>query len=165
LTGFRLIFCWFAADRTFAAPPANREKDTGLLPPDLQDFSYAKEDRLGEPYWPQTALAGSPCFARGHTVRQLRDEEERAGPSVTPSYNTPSLRTAVQLIDWDTGRQSWPQSQPSMASAFAAVMPAPDRRFSADWAKDSERRAAGQRAEQQRMVDYYARTTHISAHK
>jgi hypothetical protein len=33
------------------------------------------------------------------------------------------------------------------------------RCFSADWAKDNERRAAGQRAEQQRMSDYYARQT------
>ena len=38
-------------------------------------------------------------------------------------------------------------------------MPAYDRRFSADWAKDNERHAAGQRAEQQRMADYYARLT------
>jgi hypothetical protein len=76
------------------------------------------------------------------------------------SYNTPSLRTAVQLIDWDTGRQIWPPSQPSMAAAFAATaMPGYDRRFTADWAQDNERRAAGQRAEQQRMADYYARTT------
>ena len=33
------------------------------------------------------------------------------------------------------------------------------RRFSADWWKDNERRAAAQRAEQQRIADYYARTT------
>ena len=32
-------------------------------------------------------------------------------------------------------------------------------RFSADWWKDNERRAAAQRAEQERMADYYARTT------
>ena len=29
-----------------------------------------------------------------------------------------------------------------------------------DWAKDNERRAAGQEAERQRMADYYARLTH-----
>ena len=46
-----------------------------------------------------------------------------------------------------------------MASAFAAMVPAHNRSFTADWAKDNERRAAGQRAEQQRMADYYARTT------
>jgi hypothetical protein len=47
-----------------------------------------------------------------------------------------------------------------MAAAFAAIaMPSYDRRFSGDWAKENERRAAGQRAEQQRMADYYARTT------
>ena len=47
-----------------------------------------------------------------------------------------------------------------MASAFAATaMPGCDRRFTADWAKDNERRAAGQRAEEQRMADYYARQT------
>ncbi len=32
-------------------------------------------------------------------------------------------------------------------------------RFSAHWAKENERRAAGQRAERQRIADYYARTT------
>jgi hypothetical protein len=47
-----------------------------------------------------------------------------------------------------------------MASAFAATsMVACDRRFSADWWKDNERRAAGRRAEQQRIADYYARMT------
>jgi len=47
-----------------------------------------------------------------------------------------------------------------MASAFAAVEPPHhSHRFSADWWKDNERRAAAQRAEQQRIADYYARTT------
>jgi hypothetical protein len=47
-----------------------------------------------------------------------------------------------------------------MAAAFAAVEPPHDsHRFSADWAQDNERRAAAQRAEQQRIADYYARTT------
>jgi len=47
-----------------------------------------------------------------------------------------------------------------MAAAFAAAVPAYDnRRFSADWAQDNDRRAAAQRAEQQRVADYYARTT------
>jgi hypothetical protein len=47
-----------------------------------------------------------------------------------------------------------------MAEAFAAAMvPAYGRRCIADWAKENERRAAGQRAEQQRMADYYAHTT------
>jgi hypothetical protein len=47
-----------------------------------------------------------------------------------------------------------------MAAAFVAAVPAYDnRRFSADWAKDNGQRAAVQRAEQQRVADYYARTT------
>jgi hypothetical protein len=46
-----------------------------------------------------------------------------------------------------------------MAAAFAAMAPAHPRSFTADWAKDNEQRAAGQRAEKQRMADYYARTT------
>ena len=76
------------------------------------------------------------------------------------SHNTPSLLTAVHLFDWDSGREIWPPPQPSMASAFAAVVPPHDsHRFSADWAKDNERRAAAQRAEQQRIADYYARAT------
>jgi hypothetical protein len=46
-----------------------------------------------------------------------------------------------------------------MAAAFAAMVPAHPRSFTADWAKDNERRAAGQQAERQQMADYYARTT------
>ena len=38
-------------------------------------------------------------------------------------------------------------------------MPACDRRFTGDWAKENERRAAGQQVERQRMTDYYARLT------
>jgi hypothetical protein len=50
--------------------------------------------------------------------------------------------------------------RPSAAAAFAAMnMRGPDHRFTPDWAKDNERRAAAQRAEQQRVADYYARTT------
>jgi hypothetical protein len=70
-----------------------------------------------------------------------------------------SLLTEVHLVDWDSGREIWPPPQPSLAVACAAIMPSYGRRFSADWAKDDELRAAGQRAEQQRMADYYARTT------
>jgi hypothetical protein len=68
----------------------------------------------------------------------------------------PSLLTAVHLVDLDTGRQVWPPPKPPLAVACAAIaMP----RFTADWAKDNERRTAGQQAEQRRMADYYARTT------
>jgi hypothetical protein len=44
-----------------------------------------------------------------------------------------------------------------MAAAFAIAMPSYDRRFSVDWAKENERRAAGQRAEQQHHADFLAR--------
>jgi hypothetical protein len=48
----------------------------------------------------------------------------------------------------------------SLESTFAAVEPPHDSyRFTGDWWKNNERRAAGQRAEQQRMADHYARTT------
>jgi hypothetical protein len=47
-----------------------------------------------------------------------------------------------------------------MASAFAATaMPGCDRRFTGDWAKENERRAAAQQAERQRMANFYARMT------
>ena len=47
-----------------------------------------------------------------------------------------------------------------MASAFAALEPPHDsHRFSADWAKDNDRRAAGQQAEQQRIAEFYSRQT------
>src|SRR5262249_547588 len=76
------------------------------------------------------------------------------------SFSTPSLLTSVHLFDWDTGHQICPPPRPSMASAFAAVEPPHhSHRFSADWWKDNERRAAAQRVEQQRTADYYARMT------
>ena len=46
-----------------------------------------------------------------------------------------------------------------MAAAFAAAVPVYDRRCTADWAHDNERRAAAQRADQQRHADYLARLT------
>ena len=76
------------------------------------------------------------------------------------SVNTPSLLTSVCLFDWDTGRQIWPPPRESLGAAFAAtMMPASDQRFSADWWKEKEEGAARQRARQQSMADYYARTT------
>jgi len=68
--------------------------------------------------------------------------------------------TSVHLFDWDTGHQICPPPRPPMASTFAAVEPPHDpHRFTADWWKDSDRRAAAQRVEQQRIADYYARST------
>jgi hypothetical protein len=73
------------------------------------------------------------------------------------SYNTPSLLTAVHLVDWDSSREIWPPPRPSMAAAFAAAVPVYDRRCTADWAQDNERRAAAQRAEGQRHAEFLAR--------
>jgi hypothetical protein len=77
------------------------------------------------------------------------------------TINQPSLINEVKLPAFEPGKpQAWPPPQPSMAAAFAATVPGYDpRRFSADWAKDNERRAAVQRAEQKHMADYYARAT------
>lgn len=73
--------------------------------------------------------------------------------------DTPSLLTSVCLFDWDSGRQAWPPQRPPMAAAFAATMvPAYGRRVTADWWMDNEQRVVEQRAERQRMADYYART-------
>jgi hypothetical protein len=44
-----------------------------------------------------------------------------------------------------------------MAAAFAAAVPVYDRRCTADWAQDNERRAAGQQAEAQRHAAQLAR--------
>jgi hypothetical protein len=74
--------------------------------------------------------------------------------------NTPSLLTSVHLFDWDTGQQIWPLRQSPLASGFVATgLQVCDRRFTGDWWKDNERRAAAQQAEQQRMADFYARQT------
>jgi hypothetical protein len=63
------------------------------------------------------------------------------------------------MPSWESGREVWPPPRQSMASAFAAMMPDYDRRrFSANWANYNESCAAAQRAEQQRIADYYART-------
>jgi len=92
--------------------------------------------------------------------RHLLSAELHARGLDSFTYNTPSLLTAVRLIDWQTGREIWPPPKPSMAAAFAAIaMPSYDRRFTGDWAKENERRAAAQEAERQRIADYYARTT------
>jgi hypothetical protein len=101
-------------------------------------------------------LQGRPAGVMG----RLLSAELHARGLDSFSNNMPSLLTAVHLIDLDTGRQIWPPPQPSMAAAFAAIaMPSYGRRFGADWWKDNERRAAAQRVEQQRIADYYARTT------
>ena len=90
----------------------------------------------------------------------LRSAELHARELESFSHNTPSLLTSVHLFDWDTGHQIWPLRRSPMASGFVATgMQVCDRRFTADWAKDNERRAAAQQAEQQRMADFYARQT------
>jgi hypothetical protein len=94
-------------------------------------------------------------FNQEQTNHMMTQEQRRAR-----YHRNLDTLTAVHLIDLDTGREIWPPPQPSMAAAFAAIaMPSYDRRFTADWAQDDEQRAAAQRAEQQRMADYYARTT------
>ena len=69
----------------------------------------------------------------------------------------PKLRARYELVH----EQEQTVRRSSAASALAAtLMPRYDsRRFSGDWWKENERRAAAQRAEQQRMADYYARMT------
>jgi hypothetical protein len=93
-------------------------------------------------------------------IRHLLSAELHARGLDGFTRDMPSLLTAVHLIDWETGRPIWPPPKPSMASAFAAIaMPGCDRRFTGDWAKHNERRAAAQQRERQHMADYYARTT------
>ena len=72
--------------------------------------------------------------------------------------DVPSLLTSVCLFDWDSGRQNWPPRR-SMGAAVAATMMPHDQRFTADWAKDREQRVAAVREEQQRIADFYLRTT------
>ena len=70
------------------------------------------------------------------------------------SSKRPSIIQNVTLPDWTGSSAFWPLPQPSMASAFAAVEPPHDpHRFTADWWKDSDRRAAAQRVEQQRIAE------------
>jgi hypothetical protein len=54
----------------------------------------------------------------------------------------------------------FPSPRQSTGAAFAAaMMPASDRLFSGDWWKEKKEGIARQRAQQQSMADYYARTT------
>ena len=88
-------------------------------------------------------------------VQSVRDPELIARNLDGFDRERPSLLAEVHLLDWNSGRQAWPPPRPSMASAFVAAVPAYDnRRFSADWAKDNERRAAAQQRERQYMDDY-----------
>jgi hypothetical protein len=90
-------------------------------------------------------------------VQSVRDPELIARNLDGFDRERPSLLAEVRLLDWPNGRETWPPPQPSMASAFAATfLPAYDP---ADWANNSERRAAAQQAERLRMADYYARLT------
>jgi hypothetical protein len=133
----------------------------------------ALAEELREVY-PEPARKIADLFGRIAANDKARDELHRDRPTGVEqhllsaelhargldglSYNTPSLLASVCLFDWDSGRQICPPPQPSMAAAFAATaMPPYDRRFTGDWAKDNERRAARQRAEQQRIADYYVR--------
>ena len=63
------------------------------------------------------------------------------GVSVRLGHRPPDLATVAAVTDF-----------------AATAMPACDRRLTGDWAKENERRAAWQRAEQHCMADYYART-------
>jgi hypothetical protein len=92
-------------------------------------------------------------------VESVRDPELIARNLDGFDRERPTLLAEVHLLDLDSGRQAWPPPQPSIASAFAAMAMPYDRYFTADWAKDNERRVAARRAEQQRMADYYARLT------
>jgi hypothetical protein len=93
-------------------------------------------------------------------VESVRDPELIARNLDRFDRERPSLLAEVHLLDLDSGRQAWPPPQPLMAAVVAASMlPASGRCFSSDWWKDREEGAARQRAEQQRLADYYARTT------
>jgi hypothetical protein len=98
--------------------------------------------------------------ARPSGVRQhLLSSELQARGLDGFTRDTPSILTSVHLLDWESGRQAWPPQRPPMAAAFAATMvPAYGRRCTADWWMDNEQRVVEQRAERQRMADYYART-------
>jgi hypothetical protein len=72
------------------------------------------------------------------------------------SRDNPSLLESTRLFDWVSGREIWPPPQTPLAVLVAASVPRMQHP-GADWWKTNERRAAEQRAEQQRMSDYYVR--------
>jgi hypothetical protein len=63
---------------------------------------------------------------------------------------------------YDTNTQlvgNFPNPDSATAAAVDAAIPGYGRRFTGEWAKDNERRAAGQQAERQHIADFYARQT------
>lgn len=101
---------------------------------------------VSAPAGEQRRLAGAELAARG------LERFSTADPSIARELKLPDFEHSV--------RMAWPPPRPSMVAAFAATMlPDSDRRFSGDWWEEREQGAARQRAEQQRIADYYARTT------
>ena len=91
-------------------------------------------------------------------LQHLLSAELHARGLDTFTRDNPSLLESTRLIDWVSGREVWPPARTPLAVLVAAFVPRSQYRNPADWWKDNERRTAEQRAEQRRMVEYYART-------
>jgi hypothetical protein len=141
------------------------------------DAAKCERDALAEELsevYPEAATKIADLFGRIAANDWALDDINRTRPDGVEQYlfsaelhargrksftgDTPSLLSSVRLFDWDTGHQICPSHRPSIAAAFAeTAVPSYDQRFSADWAKDNERRAAAQRAQGQRHADYLTR--------
>ena len=70
------------------------------------------------------------------------------------SRDKASLLEVTRLLDWNSGRETWPAPRTPLAVLVANTVP-PSQHRSANWWEDNERRAAERRANQKRMADYY----------
>ena len=86
----------------------------------------------------------------------LRSAELEARNLESFSRDAPSITTELRLPDWDhPPKMAWPPPQTSLAVLAAqgiAALPHPG----AHWWEGREQRAAAQRAEQERVAQYYA---------
>jgi hypothetical protein len=71
----------------------------------------------------------------------------------------PLTAAAVDRFDRGSPNRTSTPNREATACRAATALPGYDRRFTGDWAKDNERRAAAQQAEGQRHADYLARMT------
>ena len=77
------------------------------------------------------------------------------------SRDCPTLLDSVQLRDWQSGKEVWPQrSSAQFAATFAQSMTAHSYYAGADWWRLEEQKAAERRAEMERMNRHYEQMTH-----
>jgi hypothetical protein len=101
--------------------------------------------------------------APGSAPDRLRSAELVARKLQGFSRDTPAIAERIQLPDWEhSDRTLWPPPQPSVGVTLALGMVAAaqdPRRYSDKWWEVQEEDKQARRAENERMSEYYRRTT------